>query len=153
MKNDEVIDTLNDLIEICNDGTKGFIACAENAKIESSKLKVLLIERAHECTQAAEVLSKLVRSIGGTPATTSTTSGALHRGWLNVKTAIAGKTDRSVLEECERGEDVAKHVYQKALANNLPESIAVVVERQYQGVMRNHDLIKKLRNEARLEHA
>jgi uncharacterized protein (TIGR02284 family) len=152
MKNDEVVDTLNDLIEICNDGTQGFIACAENADNDSSKLKELLIDRARECTQAAEELSSLVRTIGGAPATTSTTSGALHRGWLNVRTAIAGKTNCVVLEECERGEDVAKLVYQRALAKNLPQSISTVVEKQYQGVLNNHDLIKKLRNEARAEH-
>ena len=93
----------------------------------------------------------MVRDLGGTPADGTTAAGALHRGWLNVKTAITGKSDRAVLEECERGEDVAKLAYQKALAKELPESIRIVVERQYQGVLRNHDLIKGLRDEARAE--
>jgi len=152
MKHDEIIDTLNDLIEISNDGKEGFKACAENAKYDSPKLKMLFIERAHGCALAAEELKAFVRTLGGTPADGTTAAGALHRGWLNVKTAITGKTDRAVLEECERGEDVAKVAYQKALAKELPESIRMVVERQYQGVLRNHDLIKELRNEARVEH-
>ncbi|MCD6026918.1 MAG: aldehyde dehydrogenase [Solimicrobium sp.] len=152
MKHEEIIDTLNNLIEISNDGKEGFIACAENADIGSTELKNLLIERSRGCQSAAEELSKFVLDLAGTPATGTTASGALHRGWLNVKTAIAGKTDQAVLEECERGEDVAKMVYQRALAKDLPESIRTVVEKQYQGLLRNHDMIKKLRDEARQEH-
>jgi uncharacterized protein (TIGR02284 family) len=152
MKQDEAVDTLNGLIEICNDGVEGFKACAENAKIESAELRALLINRAHECTRAAEELSKLVEDLGGVAATGATSVGALHRGWLNVKTAVMGKTDRAVLEECERGEDAAKLAYQKALTKVLPQSARTVVEQQYQGVLKNHDLIKKLRDEAKVAH-
>jgi len=151
MKHDEIIETLNDLIEISNDGKEGFKSCAENVKSESPKLKALLQERSQGCAQASDELKALVRTLGGTPADGTTAAGALHRGWLNVKTAIIGKTDRAVLEECERGEDAAKLVYRKALAKELPESIRILVERQYQGVLRNHDLIKQLRDEARAE--
>lgn len=152
MNNDETIGTLNDLIKICNDGTEGFRACAENAQINSTKLKTLLIERAHECALAAEELSALVREMHGAPATGTTAAGALHRGWLNVKATIAGKEDRYVLEECERGEDVAKLAYQKALTKAIPAPIRSVVEQQYQGVINNHNLIKRLRDEAKLAH-
>ena len=144
MKYHEIIDTLNDLIKICNDGKEGFRACAENASISSANLRAMLNERAHECALAAEELSALVREMSGTPATGTTTAGALHRGWLNVKTSITGKTDRHVLEECERGEDVAKLAYQTALAKEIPASIRSIVEQQYQGVLSNHSLIKKL---------
>jgi len=56
---------------------------------------------------------------------------------------------RSLLEECERGEDVAKAAYSKALKEMLPENIRAVVERQYQGVLRNHDQIRDLRDRYR----
>ena len=149
MKHNEIIDTLNDLIKICHDGAEGFRACAENANIDAPKLKSLLIDRSHTCAQSAEELTKLVQEQGGTAATGTTASGVLHRGWLNVKTSITGKSDRVVLEECERGEDVAKQAYLKALDKDLPAPIRMAVERQYQGVLHNHDLIKKLRDEAR----
>jgi len=148
MQNDDVIETLNDLIHICNDGAEGFTACAENAKISSANLKNIFYERARECGQATSALSALVAELGGTPTSGGTIAGSLHRGWLNVKTAIAGKNDRAVLEECERGEDVAKAAYQRALTRTLPDSIRSVVEHQYQGVLKNHALIKKLRDEA-----
>jgi uncharacterized protein (TIGR02284 family) len=152
MKQEEIIDTLNDLIKVCNDGMEGFKACAENANIDSPELKTLLIERAHNCELAAAALSELVRKEGGVPATTTTASGALRRGWLNVKTAVSGNTDRVVLEECERGEDVAKNAYQKALGKDLPESARLVVDQQYRGVITNLEQIKKLHEEAKMAH-
>jgi uncharacterized protein (TIGR02284 family) len=149
MTNDEIISTLNDLIKVCNDGKEGFKTCAEDAKVTSANLKTLLRQREGECAGAAGELSTLVRGYGDTPATGSTASGTLHRGWLNVKTAITGKSDVAVLEECERGEDIAKKVYTQALEKALPESVRVVIERQYRGVLRNHDQIKMLRDEAK----
>ena len=47
--------------------------------------------------------------------------------------------DHAVLEECERGEDVAKNAYEAALKKDLPPDIRTVIERQYQGVKENHD--------------
>ncbi|WP_410343130.1 PA2169 family four-helix-bundle protein, partial [Thioalkalivibrio sp.] len=53
-------------------------------------------------------------------------------------------------DECERGEDVAKESYQEALENQaLPPDIRAVVERQYKGVLRNHDQVKALRDAER----
>ena len=59
---------------------------------------------------------------------------------------MAGRTDLAILEECERGEDVAKAAYADALKEPLPEEIRVIVERQNAGVVRNHDQIRDLRN-------
>ena len=54
-----------------------------------------------------------------------------------------------MLEECERGEDVAKERYSEALTKNLPPEIRSMVERQYQGVLRNHDEVRAMRDVAR----
>jgi uncharacterized protein (TIGR02284 family) len=147
MKRGEIISTLNELIEICNDNAEGFMACADNARLDSVKLRTWLLERSHECTSDADELSRLVRRLCGAPATGTTALGALQRGWLNVKTAITGKKDKAVLEACERGEEAAKLAYQKALARELPEVTRLVVERQYQGVLKNCNRIKKLRSD------
>jgi uncharacterized protein (TIGR02284 family) len=44
---------------------------------------------------------------------------------------------------------VAKHNYQKALDEELPETVRAVVEKQYLGVKENHDKIKALRDAER----
>ena len=49
--------------------------------------------------------------------------------------------------DCEKGEDVAKKRYQDALEKDLPADVRAVVERQYQGVLQNHDRIRDLRDQ------
>ena len=75
-------------------------------------------------------------------------AGALHRGWVAVRSALTTYDDKAVLQECERGEDNALARYRKALKQPLPPEVKQVVERQMQGVQRNHDEIKRLRDSA-----
>ena len=59
----------------------------------------------------------------------------------------AGVSDQAILDECERGEDVALSRYRKALKHGeLPATVREVVERQMAGVQANHDQIKALRD-------
>ena len=67
--------------------------------------------------------------------------------------SAASRDDLAILEECERGEDVAKARYGKALEETLPEDNRVVVQRQYDGVMRNHDQIRDLRDRYRAKQS
>ena len=55
MHNDDVIDTLNTLIETCYDGEYGFRACTERTK--SQNLKSVFAERIRECSSAATELA------------------------------------------------------------------------------------------------
>lgn len=145
MNNDEVISTLNDLIETCKDGEEGFRTCAEDMK--DTQIKSLFMNRAQGCAQAAGELQQLVRTYGGDPETSSGLGGALHRRWVDLKSMVTGKDDKSILNECERGEDVAVRSYRSALEKNLPVDVRNIVERQYQGVLQNHDQVKRLREQ------
>ncbi|MGB7481690.1 MAG: PA2169 family four-helix-bundle protein [Burkholderiaceae bacterium] len=150
MDNDDIISTLNDLIETSRDGEEGFRTCAEDASDRNPQLKAMLEARQRECAAAVRELQDLVRAHGGDPAKRSSVSGTMHRAWVDVKSAITGKDDEAVLNECERGEDSAVESYREALdQNTLPADVRAVVERQYQGVLRNHDQIKMLRDQAR----
>ena len=147
LANDEVVDVLNDLIENSHDGEYGFRTCAD--EVESSPLKQVFAERAAACRVAANELAQLVTQYGGTPADGGSTSGAMHRGWVHVKGAVGANSEKSILEECERGEDAAVARYRKALKNTLPAEVRTVVERQAQGAQRSHDQVKALRDQAR----
>ena len=144
---DNVTSILNDLIETSKDGEKGFRAAAENTK--NAELQALFLRRAGDCAAGAAELQQLVTRLGGKPEDGGSVAGAVHRGWVNLKAAVSGRTDLAILEECERGEDVAKASYSKALKEALPEDIRVAVQRQYDGVVRNHDQIRDLRDRYR----
>lgn len=144
---DNVTSTLNELVETSKDGEKGFRAAAEDTK--NAELRTVFLSRAGDCATAAADLQQLVAGRGGKPEEGGTVAGAVHRGWVNLKAAVSSRTDVAILEECERGEDVAKARYRKALEETLPEDIRAVVQRQCDGAMRNHDQIRDLRDRYR----
>ncbi len=147
MDNKEVISVLNDLIETSKDGEEGFRTCAED--IKNAELKALFVSRSQACASAAAELQQVVRSLGGDPETSTSVSADLHRRWVDLKSIITGKDEESILNECERGEDVAMKSYKNALSKDLPTNIRSIVEKQFEGVQRNHDQVKALRDIAR----
>jgi uncharacterized protein (TIGR02284 family) len=148
---DNVSSILNDLVETSKDGEKGFRAAAEDT--QNAELRPVFLKRADDCAKGAAELQELVARLGDRPGEGGSVAGALHRGWVNLKAAVSNRTDLAILEECERGEDVAKARYRKALEETLQEDIRVVVQRQYDGVMRNHDQIRDLRDRYRAKQS
>lgn len=144
---DDTIDVLQDLAECSLDGEYGFQACAEQAS--SAELKSIFMQRADDCRRAVEELNEQIRGLGGTPKEHGSAAGAVHRGWVAAKSTLSTYDDRAVLEEAERGEDNAKARYTKALGKPLPPHVKMLVERQMQGVQRNHDQVKALRDRYR----
>jgi uncharacterized protein (TIGR02284 family) len=147
---DDVIDTLNDLLESCRDGEYGFTTSAEHAK--SPEIKSALTRHAQECRAGGLELQTLIRQLGGESDDGGSVSGALHRGWVAVRGTLSGYSDQAMLDECERGEDAAVARYRKALKEKLPDSIRSVVQRQAEGVQRNHDQVKAMRDAYKSSH-
>ncbi len=142
--NDEVISTINGLIETCKDGQDGFKAAAEG--VERSDLKSLFYEFSQQRSQFAGELQTLVQTLGGDPSESGSVSAAIHRGWINIKSAVTGRDEGSILNECERGEDSAKKMYKEALEQSLPSHVMDTVQTQYTSVQSAHDRIKALRD-------
>ncbi|MFV9681492.1 ferritin-like domain-containing protein [Pseudomonas sp. NY15367] len=143
----DLVRTLNKLIETCKDGEAGFKVCAEDVK--RPDMKQLFSQRSRQCGEAAEELQRTVLELGGEPEDSTSVSADLHRRWVDLKSLITGKDEEAILNEAERGEDVAKERYSEALTQNLPPQIRTMVERQYQGVLRNHNEVRALRDVAR----
>ncbi len=146
MTNDDVISTLNNLIETNKDGQNGFKESAEG--VERSDLKTLFYDFSQQRSQFAGELQSLVRDLGGDPENAGSVSAALHRGWINIKSAVTGKDDGAILNEAERGEDAAKKAYKDALAEDLPANVRTVVQKQADAVLAAHDKVRDLRDSA-----
>ena len=144
LSNDDVISCLNSLIETNKDGQQGFQEAADG--VERSDLKSLFFEFSQQRSQFAGELQGLVRDLGGDPENSGSIGGAIHRGWINIKAAVTGKDDHAVLNEAERGEDVAKNAYKSALEKNLPANVKATIQNQYSSVQAAHDRVKALRD-------
>ena len=147
MTNDDVISVLNKLIETCKDGEYGFRSCAEHSK--GQQLQQLFMARAADCQKGASELQAIVTRLGGKADTTSSATGTMPRGWVSVVGTLTGYSDEQMLNEAERGEDAALERYRDALKQSLPSDVMSVVQTQYEGVKRNHDQIRTLRNQVR----
>ena len=138
---EELIASLNDLIETCRDGDKGFQAAAENAQNEG--LKGLFRRCAYQRAQFASELQAEVRQLGGDATESGSVSGAFHRGWMNIKSAILSGDD-SITSECEWGEDAALKNYERVLKQNLPPNVLPVVKHQYTQIKDSHNRLHNL---------
>lgn len=148
---DNITSVLNDLVETSKDGEKGFRTAAEDTN--NPELKTIFIRRADDCAKGAAELQQIVVRLGGKPEQGGSVAGAMHRGWVDLKSKVADRDDLAILEECERGEDVAKAKYRKALEDStLPQDIRAVVQQQYDGVVRNHDQVRSLRDRYRAQN-
>jgi uncharacterized protein (TIGR02284 family) len=143
----DIRSTLNGLIETCKDGEAGFRTSAE--ELRDPQTRQLFESYANQRANFARDLQGLVVKTGGDAETSGSTAGALHRGWLNIKAAIAGDEDKAILEEAERGEDTAVKNYRDALAKDLPSGIRAAIERQYQDVQQTHNSVRALRDSAK----
>jgi uncharacterized protein (TIGR02284 family) len=136
--------TLNGLIETCKDGEEGYRSCAEHTK--SSELRKLFNKFSLQRSRFAGELQTEVLSLGAEPEKSGTTGGAMHRGWIDLKANIGMADDHSMLEECERGEDVAVKNYREALSKDLPQNLRQVIENQYREIQAAHLEIRALRD-------
>ncbi len=144
----EIISTINTLIETLKDGQEGFKQAADG--VEDPNLKSLFREYSQQRSRFAAELQSQARSLGETePEKSSSAAGAMHRAWINIKSAVTSGDDRAILNECERGEDSAVEEFRKAMEDNLTSPLRDIVSRQYDEVKSAHDRIKSLRDTAK----
>jgi uncharacterized protein (TIGR02284 family) len=146
MDQNNVASVLEDLIETCRDGKKGYEDAAHHVK--RADLKTYFFEQALERGRFAEELqAELARHGKPDKKVSGSVSGALHRAWIDTKVSLGGG-DKSILESVEQGEDNAKESYEKALSVSLPADLAETIRGQAASVLRAHDTVKNLRDTA-----
>jgi uncharacterized protein (TIGR02284 family) len=144
-KQNKIIDNL---IETLKDGQEGFKQAAEGVK--DPQLKSLFDEYSRQRARfAVELRSKAQSPDERDSEMTGSAAGALHRGWINLKSAVTRGDDHAVLAECERGEDSAVEEFKKALDDGLSAPVQQIVSRHYAEIKLAHDRVKHLRDAAK----
>jgi uncharacterized protein (TIGR02284 family) len=146
MDENNAVSVVENLIETCKDGQKGYQDAAEHAK--RSDLKTYFNEQSSERGRFGQELQAELSKLGKTDKKVSgSVAGALHRAWIDTKAALGGG-DKTILESVEKGEDNAKETYQKALSGSLPANVSDIVRRQAASIQKAHDKVKSLRDTA-----
>ena len=135
---------INDLIEALKDGELGFRTAADDAVSED--LKRTFGDYSSQRADFSKTLQALVERAGEEPKENGSLAGTLHRGWINTKVAVTSRSDLSILEECERGEDSAVSTYREILAEPNLGTARDAIENQFSHIQTAHDHIKSLRD-------
>jgi len=148
--NEDAVSAMNDLIETCRDGQKGFAAAAERA--DRGDLKQLFTTLSSQRATFTHELEVQVERFGGKPADLGHVAAVVHRGWMAVKSGVKDDTDGAILDECERGEDFAKKAYADVLEKALPSDLRPMIARQADDVRAAHMQVRELRGQQKDTH-
>jgi uncharacterized protein (TIGR02284 family) len=139
------ISTLNTLIATTIDSITGYENSAKD--VESQRFAEIFRQRASERQQVVEELRSEVRRLGGNAEDDGSFLGKAHQRFEDLKAAITGGDDKSIINEVERGEDYLKEKFETALnSSTLGSDARAVVERCYQTVRSGHDQMSQLKH-------
>lgn len=147
---EETVNNLQSLLEKNYDAEKGFQKSMEHAKNPSLKnfLKTQAVQRSRFATEITHEL----RNLNEEPKENGSVTGDLHRTWIDVKAAVTGNKDESVLEECIRGEKASVSEYEEKLEEyNFPPQVTTLLQRQAGEINQTLSRVKKLEDIAEME--
>ncbi|CAA7197428.1 PA2169 family four-helix-bundle protein [Chryseobacterium potabilaquae] len=128
MNNEKTVSVLNDLLNITNDRIEGFSKVEDKVWNTHSALKADYDQMVSQSQVMKNDLIKLINEKGGEADNTTSTAGAFHRAWIDVKNSFSSDKDETTLENVVFGEKAAIDAYQDVLdSTDLgPESSRVV---------------------------
>ncbi|MBC6612934.1 PA2169 family four-helix-bundle protein [Hymenobacter sp. BT507] len=131
----------NDLVEINETGAKGYQEAAEGVsnpqlKSEFSQLSQQRAQFASDLKQHASQYGIQTQNEGTIEGAVADAAAAVHRGWINLKSAITGQDDNAILGEAETGDATALKAYETALsAEGLPQDAKSLIQQQHSQIL------------------
>jgi uncharacterized protein (TIGR02284 family) len=115
--NQAVIDKLNHLIDIAEDGKYGYENAAKD--VTDDKVRSLFSHYADERKVYIRILQDQIMALGGEiKISEGGPVGSIHRTWMDFKSLITGGDRDPILNICITGEESAINAYKKALDNS-----------------------------------
>ncbi|MBF9238987.1 PA2169 family four-helix-bundle protein [Hymenobacter sp. BT683] len=152
--NEKTVRAYNDLVEINKSATKGYQEAAEGVtnpkiKTELSRLSQQRAQFASELSQQAKQFGVNVNESGTLEGAMTDAAAAVHRGWINIKSAITGHDDKAILNECETGDATALKAYETALSADLPMQAKSVIEQQRSQILNAKNMVTQLKGQVK----
>lgn len=144
-ENSSAISTLNTLIATTIDSITGYEDSATN--VDNERFREIFRTRANERQSIVDELRSEVGRLGGDPEDSGSFLGKAHQRFVDLKAAITGRDEKSIINEVERGEDYLKEKWQAALhSGDLDGQTHDLVERLYQQIKSGHDQMSQLKH-------
>ncbi|HEX6101565.1 MAG TPA: PA2169 family four-helix-bundle protein [Alphaproteobacteria bacterium] len=144
--NSGVADTLKEVGKIIRDSEEGYRHSAND--IDDWQLRSMFLELARVRSEQGDEIDRLLQRFGGEAVPKGgSTSGTLHRTFVDLKAAITGNNRQAVVNEVVRGESYAESVFDRALRADLPADVRQVVQRQHNSVRESRDRVRRMQQE------
>ena len=144
-KNAELETVLKEVINILEDGQKGFADIGSHLKDETLK-RYFLAESLKRANFRAELENELHRHGVHDVHEEGTAAGTLHRVWFDLKEKVHEASDHELLATAEQGEDAAKRVYRDALEQELPFPLRQLLSEQNAHIVSSHNYVRDHRD-------
>ncbi|RYC72037.1 MULTISPECIES: ferritin-like domain-containing protein [Spirosoma] len=149
IKNEEIVEDLNDLVKINNDRIQGYEKAIEDNK--DAQLDDLFRHYVVQSQNFRSQLADHIVRIDGTAVTDATStdvSSKIHRAWIDIKAAVTGKDRDTVLSSVEFGENAALEAYKDAIEkDHLPAYIKEDLMKQMSQLEDAYEKVKALRGD------
>lgn len=120
---------LNELLEKNYDAEKGYKKASEN--VENTKLKQFFNEQAQKRKDFGHEIKTEIKNYGETPDKGGSTTGAMHRTWMDIETAFSSNNEETILEEVQKGEKAAVEEYNEVIKDTtLPPTTQKILTGQ-----------------------
>ncbi|MDF2515565.1 MAG: hypothetical protein K0R59_861 [Sphingobacterium sp.] len=143
---------INDLIQINNDRIAGYKKAIEIAKrLHIGNLNNIFVEYMSQSQIFIEELKPYLEQQAKAATDGNMVSGKLFRIWMDIKSAISGNDEKSLLSSCEQGEDAFKKTYKDVIDNQdweITHDLLLLIEKQLAIQLEAHEYIKTLRDNA-----
>jgi uncharacterized protein (TIGR02284 family) len=144
---DKTVLLLNELMLVARDAERGFQTAAD--RVKEPELVELFEGISLERAKFVKELEARIRTLRAEPVKLPNPGASLHRAWMEIKSSTDSSPSHALLEECERGEDMALKAYRMALeTSDVDVQSREIIQRQYELVQAAHDRIKQLRDSA-----
>jgi uncharacterized protein (TIGR02284 family) len=144
LTNEQVEETLRDVIQSLIDGQEGFQKIGEHLKDETLR-KYFAAESLKRSQFRGELEAILHQEGVHDVKEKGTVSGTIHRTWGDLKAHLGGG-DHTLLDTAEAGEDRAKKAYKDALEKEFPLPVKQLLTTQYAHIQSSHDYVKVARD-------
>ena len=129
------------LIEVCEDGVRGFETAAE---LLDGQHRASFLALGQERQQLSAELHQCAERFGIAQPDSGTAKAAAHRAWLRLRDMAPGDNTHGVISAAEEGEDYALEQYDEALDDEISEEVRRVVVRQRAKVKESHDRVRAM---------
>lgn len=138
---EEMGEKLNELLEKSYDAKKGFQKAAD--KVKNDRLRDFFRQKAQERKMFIKELREEIAGYGQVPEEGGSTTGSMHRTWMDMKTALSGDNEEAVLEESMKGEKAALEDYKEITTEtDLPPTLSSKLNRQQKHIQNSINNVK-----------